>query len=140
MSWVRIPHRPVNRLRKPLVLLVFPTGQGVLHLPRCTVAGCAERFGRVPQRRSSAIGGGSSIKVRIENLKVVLLRDPFAVAQPCRDDMTRKRLRQFGLTRASQVVPRAGSCDESRPLDDLAEHRPEIHRPPVTGCRSRLPH
>ena len=38
-AWRRIQYRPSNRSRKPLVLLVFPTGQGVLHLPRCTVAG-----------------------------------------------------------------------------------------------------
>ena len=56
--------------------------------------------------------------MRIENLQVVFLGDPFAVAQPSGDDVTRKRLRQFGLTRASQVVPRAGPCDESRSLDD----------------------
>ena len=69
----------------------------------------------------------------IENLQVVFLGDPFAVAEPSRDDVTRERLRQFGLAGASQVVPNSGPRDETRPLDDLGELRSDIHCPPVAG-------
>ena len=61
------------------------------------------------------------VEMGVENLQVVLLGNSLAVAEPSRDDVTRERLRQFRLTRASEVLPRARPCDQSRSLDDLAE-------------------
>ena len=58
----------------------------------------AKRFGRVPQRRCSVVGGAGSLEMGVENLKVVFLGNPFAVAEPGRDDVTRESLGQFRLT------------------------------------------
>ena len=81
-----------------------------------------------------------SVKVSIENLQVVFLGDAFAVAEPSRDDVTRKGLGQFGLAGASQVVPHSGPRDQSCPLDDLAKPRSEVDRSPnslsqTASCR-----
>ena len=63
----------------------------------------------------------------------MFLGHAFAVAEPSRDEVAGKLHRQFGLTRASQVEPRAGPRDESHSLEDLAELRSEIDRPPIVG-------
>ena len=90
------------------------------------VQGLAYRFNAVLHTGVHTICTHGLLKMGVENLKVVLLGDPFAVAEPSCDNVAREGLRQFCLTGASQVVPCSGPCDQSRSLDDLAELRPDV--------------
>ena len=80
MSWVRIPHRPVNK-REPL------GNKGFLRY----LVLRARRFWHGARRIARRLWRGFDRlgEVRVENLQVVFLGDSFAVAEPSRDDVTR---------------------------------------------------
>ena len=71
--------------------------------------------------------------MRIEDLQVMLLGDPFAVPEPGGDDVTREPFRQFRLAGTSQVVPQTGPGNQAGPFDNLGKLGSKVYRSPVAN-------
>lgn len=67
-------------------------------------------------------------EVLIGHLQVVLYCDELGVSNPCGDNVQRKFVGQFGLTRAAKILKQLWLRLQPRSFDDLAKSRANILR------------